>query len=243
LRVLLVSDIHANLTALEAVLLDCREVDAIWNLGDTVGYGPRPSECLAHMRELNASPFLVGNHDLASIGKIDVANFNPIAALAAKWTAAQLSVEESRFIEAQSPEAKTAGFTLAHGSPRHPVWEYILNSEDATENFSFFDTKTCFVGHTHIAMVAALKSTDKRADLRPFKDGETIDLSSGRYIINCGSVGQPRDRDPRAAYGVLDLERGTVEAHRVAYEVSQTQVQMRQAGLPDPLIARLARGQ
>jgi len=242
MKTLLVSDIHANLVALEAVLADAPTVDAIWNIGDTIGYGPRPRECLDLMVDRFASPVLVGNHDLACIGDVDLAEFNPVAQVASRWTALQLGMDHRAYLKNLPAITVAEGYTLAHGSPRAPIWEYVTNAAIATDNFAFFDTDVCFIGHTHIAMYAALREGRPVAEVSAFRPGETVDLLQARYIINPGSVGQPRDRDPRAAYAVLDTDRGTITAHRVEYDIPKTQRQMALANLPDVLITRLTHG-
>ena len=242
MKILLISDIHANLVALEAVLADCGEFDAIWNLGDNIGYGPKPRECIDRMVDLFANPVLVGNHDLSCIGEVDISEFNPVAQVAARWTTLQLGMDHRAYIADLPSLLVHDGFTLAHGSPRSPVWEYVTSAAIATDNFSCFQTDACFVGHTHIAMYAVMTPDSEVAEILPFRPGETIDLLTARYMINPGSVGQPRDRDPRAAYAILDTDRGTITAHRVDYEVATTQRQMAQANLPEILIVRLAHG-
>ena len=242
MKALLISDIHSNLVALEAVLGDCKEFDAIWNIGDTIGYGPRPRECIDRMVDLFANPVLVGNHDLACIGEVDVAEFNPVAQVASRWTALQLGMDHRAYLRDLPALTTVDGYTLAHGSPRSPVWEYVTNAAIATDNFDCFETDVCFIGHTHIAMYAALSEDTVTAELHPFRPDQTLDLLAARFIINPGSVGQPRDRDPRAAYAVLDTSRGTVTARRVTYDVAATQRQMALANLPDVLVARLAHG-
>lgn len=242
MKVLLFSDIHANLAALEAVLADAGEWDAVWNLGDTVGYGPKPRECLDKMVDLFANPVLVGNHDLACIGEVDVSEFNPVAQLAARWTSLQLGMDHRAYLNALPAVTISGAYTLAHGSPRSPVWEYVTTPQIAAENFAFFDTDVCFIGHTHIAMYALVREGSDDVEVGPLVDDQTVDLLAGRYLINPGSVGQPRDRDPRAAYAILDTDMGSLTAHRVAYDVALTQKQMAMANLPDVLIARLAHG-
>jgi diadenosine tetraphosphatase ApaH/serine/threonine PP2A family protein phosphatase len=133
-------------------------------------------------------------------------------------------------------------FTLAHGSPRSPIWEYVTSAAVATENFAAFETNVCFIGHTHIAMYAVLRDGAEIAEIHPLKHDETLDMQNGRLLVNPGSVGQPRDRDPRAAYAIIDTDRGTLTARRVEYEVASTQRQMALANLPEILIARLAHG-
>lgn len=242
MKILIVSDIHANLVALDAVLAFCAEYDAVWNLGDTIGYGPKPRECIDRMVDLFANPVLVGNHDLACIGEVDIAEFNPVAQVASRWTALQLGMDHRAYLSDLPALTTTPLYTLAHGSPRSPVWEYVTSAAVATENFAVFDTDVCFIGHTHIAMYAVLADGAEIAEIKPLRDGDTIDLLAGRYLINPGSVGQPRDRDPRAAYAVLDTDRGTLTAHRVEYDVATTQRQMAFANLPEVLIGRLTHG-
>ena len=242
MNVLIVSDVHSNLAALQAVLDAYPGFDALWNIGDTVGYGPRPRECLDLMVDYGANPALVGNHDLACLGDIDLTEFNPVAQIASRWTALQLGMDHRAYLRDLPAMTTASGYTLAHGSPRAPVWEYVTSAAIATENFTHFDTDVCFIGHTHIAMYAVLPEGKTVAQVQQLRDGETLDLHRARYIINPGSVGQPRDRDARAAYAVLDTDRGTLTAHRVAYDIPTTQRQMALANLPDVLIARLAHG-
>ena len=242
MRVLVLSDIHSNLVALNAVLAESGEVDAVWNIGDTIGYGPKPRECLDKMVDLFANPVLVGNHDLACIGEVDISEFNPVAQLASRWTALQLGMDHRTYLRDLPAITAAEQLTLAHGSPRSPIWEYITSAVAATENFAFFESDTCFIGHTHIAMYAVLRDGDDMAELAALQDGQVLDLLAGRYMINPGSVGQPRDRDPRAAYALLDTERATVTGHRVSYDISRTQRQMALANLPDILISRLSVG-
>lgn len=243
MNVLLISDIHANLVALDAVLSDAGEVDAIWNLGDTVGYGPKPRECLDKMVDLFANPVLVGNHDLACVGEVDVSEFNPVAQIAARWTSLQLGMDHRAYLNDLPAITQTGAYTLAHGSPRSPVWEYITSPQNATENFAYFDTDVCFIGHTHVAMYALMTEGATGAEIYAFAPDQELDLLAGRYLINPGSVGQPRDGDPRAAYAIYDSEARAVTFHRVDYDIASTQQQMKEAGLPGPLIRRLALGQ
>lgn len=242
MKILIVSDVHANLVALETVFRASPPVDAVWNLGDTVGYGPQPGACIDRIRERGANPSLVGNHDLACIGALDLAHFNPVARAAAAWTANRLSPDHRSYLEQLPSIVAVAGVTLAHASPRDPVWEYVVDPAAATASLRAIETAVCFVGHSHVALVATLAAEDRVATLRPLRDGETLDLAVGRHLVNPGSVGQPRDRDPRAAYALLDLDRGALTAHRVPYDVGATQRLMTAASLPAPLIKRLASG-
>jgi len=242
MRVLILTDVHANLEALEAVLADASgQYDQIWNLGDTVGYGPNPVECLERLNPI-ADVQLAGNHDLACAGAASTANFNPIAKAAANWTAERLSPAVRAELAARPSRVDLDGITLAHGSPRDPIWEYVLDPISATANMLHVEGDLCFVGHSHVAMVAIIRPGDKNAAIFPLAEGETLDLQIGRLLVNPGSVGQPRDGDPRAAYALLDTDRQTVVGCRIAYDVSTTQAKMKEAGLPERLATRLSSG-
>ncbi|MDX1414743.1 MAG: metallophosphoesterase family protein [Candidatus Promineifilaceae bacterium] len=241
MRVLVISDIHANLVAFETVLEEAQDQwDIIWCLGDLVGYGPRPNECVALLRE-HEHISLSGNHDWAALDKLDLDDFNEEAQIAISWTREAMSEETREYLDALPPKRIVDNFTLAHASPRGPVWEYIMDYETALANFAHFETPVCLVGHTHIPVLLAKKGADDLAVLEPTYQ-ETIYLEDTRVIINPGSVGQPRDSDPRAAYALLDTEQLTWEFYRVVYPIEQTQEQIRAAGLPPPLAARLAYG-
>lgn len=241
MRYLVISDIHANLVALEAVLQDAaKEWDCIWCLGDIVGYGPNPNEC-AELLQQHEHLSLSGNHDWAVLGKLDIESFNSEARTALRWTQQTISEETRQFLAQLPPLRVEAPFTLAHGSPRQPVWEYILDERSAGENFSHFDTMYCLVGHSHVPLLFEDMGGGKsRASLPDY--GETLHLGERRMIINPGSVGQPRDSDPRAAYALLDTDTMTWEHHRVAYDIAETQERMREAGMPFRLVARLELG-
>ncbi|MDQ3692558.1 MAG: metallophosphatase family protein [Chloroflexota bacterium] len=242
MRVLIISDVHANLVALEAVLRAAPSVDAIWNLGDTVGYGPRPVACLNRLGDETVEHSLVGNHDLAAIGQLDLSEFNPWARAAALWTSEQLLASHRERLAALPATVVAAGVTLAHGSPRDPIWEYVADRETASANFVHFETAWCLVGHTHVARIDWQLGPASPSRGRRFRPDDVIDVSQGKWLLNPGSVGQPRDRDPRASYAVLDTGRGTVTNYREEYDVAQTQRQMAESALPVPLIARLALG-
>ena len=242
-RVAVISDVHANLYALEAVL---REIDrdppaAIWCLGDTVGYGPRPNECCELVRE-RGDLVLIGNHDLVALGSAEVAlaEFNPEAAEASRWTTAQLTEESRRFLEALEPTGEAAGVQLFHGSPRDPVWEYVLTEVVAYESLEMTDAPVVLVGHTHVA--TALVLADGQLAGGVATDGFEAQLELGRWLLNPGSVGQPRDSNPDAAFLELDLDARRARFHRVAYPVARTQEEIRERGLPDALAERLAHG-
>ncbi|HWQ14687.1 MAG TPA: metallophosphoesterase family protein [Roseiflexaceae bacterium] len=243
MRVVIVSDIHSNYVALEAVLAAAGRYDELWNLGDTIGYGPCPNECMAEMRA-RAQVMIAGNHDLACLGLVDLSDFNPEARAANIWNGAQLLPEHRVALEATPPlQHVSERFLVAHGSPRDPVWEYLLTRAQAQENFNRFDQQVCFVGHSHVPLVFE-RAPGARADGPQLpEDGEALTLRDDmRYIINPGSVGQPRNQDPRAAFAVLDTEAGTVSFRRVTYDIARTQQQMRTAQLPEPLALRLQYG-
>jgi predicted phosphodiesterase len=259
MRVLVISDIHGNLVALETVLAAAEgQFDTIWCLGDVVGYGPRPNECVELIRE-QADLCVVGNHDWAVLGRpgINVDDFNPQARQAVLWTREQLTAENRDYL-AQLPEQPVSPpgseqFLVTHASPREPVWEYILTPGIALENFAVFDQLACLVGHTHKPIIYRWQLHNVSSDgeqmvkvdqLRPdIGEAFALDISATRRLImNPGSVGQPRDNDARAAYVILDLSQMSWRQERVAYPVDLTQSQMRAANLPRRLIDRLSFG-
>jgi predicted phosphodiesterase len=243
MRVVIVSDIHSNYVALEAVLAAAGPYDELWNLGDTIGYGPRPNECMAVMRA-RASVMIAGNHDLACLGLVDLSDFNPEARAANIWNGAQLDPDHREALESLPPMlAVNERFLVAHGSPRDAVWEYLLTRAQAQENFNRFDQQVCFIGHSHVPLCFQRSPGERAVGPHLPEDGETLVLRAGtRYIINPGSVGQPRNQDPRAAFAVLDSEAASVTFRRVEYDIAQTQQEMRAAQLPEPLAARLQYG-
>jgi predicted phosphodiesterase len=247
MRCAIISDVHGNLDALEAVLADAGEVDQLWCLGDLVGYGPQPNECVALVQERGAQS-VAGNHDWAAIGKMDTREFNPEASEAARWTGAQLA-EEHRDYLAGLPEQLIVGeggeFTLVHGSPRDPVWEYLTHVSLARLNFDYFRTPYCLVGHTHVPLVFLRALLQEQVPtyrtIVPEAD-RPIALGGARMIVNPGSVGQPRDNCPDAAYMIYDSTAATIRLRRVTYPVATVQQKMRDAGLPQRLITRLSSG-
>lgn len=241
MQCLVISDIHGNLTALEAVLDDAPDFDELWCLGDLVGYGPRPNECIDRVRGYTHTS-LAGNHDWAALGKLSLSSFNAIARTANKWTQRKLTATSRNYLNGLSPRLEKGDFTLAHGSPREPVWEYIMDSKTAYRNFEHFSTPVCLVGHTHVPVLFELDEEHGRAEplLPPFLG--PVKLGPERVIVNPGSVGQPRDGDPQASYAVLDTEAMTWELRRVSYRIEVTQERMRAEGLPQRLIARLEAG-
>ena len=242
MRVAVISDIHANLHALEAVLAALEEEphDALWCLGDLVGYGPRPNECCALVRE-RADLCLVGNHDLVVLGTLSADDFNPEAAAAAQWTSAELSADSRTFLSKLSPTAEEEGVELFHASARDPVWEYVLTFESALATLELTTAPLLLVGHSHVAL--ALLLDDKGLSGGVAAADFEADLSAGRWLLNPGAVGQPRDGDPRAAYLLLDLDSRSARFCRVPYSVEEAQQEMRERGLPETLAARLAFGQ
>jgi diadenosine tetraphosphatase ApaH/serine/threonine PP2A family protein phosphatase len=242
MRVAVISDIHANLDALEAVLaaLEDELHDGLWCLGDLVGYGPRPNECCALVRD-RADLCLVGNHDLVVLGSLSADDFNPDAAAAAQWTSAELSADSRTFLSSLSPTAEAEGVQLFHASARDPVWEYVLTFDSALASLELTTAPLLLVGHSHVPLALLLDEEGLSGGVAA-ADVEA-DLSAGRWLLNPGAVGQPRDGDPRAAYLLLDLEARSARFRRVPYSVEGTQEEMRERGLPETLAARLAFGQ
>lgn len=242
MRVAVISDVHANYHALEAVLgeIDAAQVDAVWCLGDTVGYGPRPNDCCDAVAG-RADHCLVGNHDLVVLGELTVSDFNEDAAAAALWTSQVLTPTSRGFLERLQPSAEVEGVDLFHASARDPVWEYVLTEEAARATLELSDATLVLVGHSHVALALTLDGGgDVGGGLAPA--GTELELN-GRWLLNPGSVGQPRDGDARAAWLLLDLERRFAAFHRVAYSIENTQNEMRERGLPRVLAARLERGE
>jgi predicted phosphodiesterase len=241
MRILVISDIHSNLTALNAVLADAGAVDAVWCLGDTVGYGPDPNECVERLRGLSNLTCLIGNHDAASVQLIDLNAFNREAKLSARWTQTVLLPENREYLIHLPERVKIEGITLAHGSPRSPVWEYLLDPLSAFENLVHFQTDLCFIGHTHIPLIfhQGIESGKMVGEIIPHDARPKIE---GRMYLNPGSVGQPRDHDSRAAYAIFDSEKIEWHSLRVSYAIEEVQERMRQVNLPSRLIHRLAEG-
>ena len=242
MRTLMLGDIHSNLIALQAVLADAEErggFDQVWCLGDTVGYGPDPGPCLELLRRY---PLLAvaGNHDQAATGQVGVEVFNGPAASAALWTAQQLTGEDRDFLSGLPLTATSEDFTLVHGSLREPLWEYLLSAEAALATFQLLSTRFCLVSHSHISFICQENQDDPT--FVDFTEDQKFLLNGERWIINPGSVGQPRDRDPRPSYAVYDSSQPAISRHRVSYDIGETQERMRQAQLPQRLIDRLNYG-
>jgi diadenosine tetraphosphatase ApaH/serine/threonine PP2A family protein phosphatase len=243
MRLAVFSDIHANLAALDAVLadLDAREdpVDELWVCGDIVGYGPQPNEVIERLRERDARA-VMGNHDGAALGLVDVGWFNDAAAAAIRWTADVLDAEARSFLAGLSERREEAGLTAVHGSPRDPIWEYVTSPALAEANMGAFSTEMCLFGHTHYPVIYA-QTEDGVVDLTGVA-GPPAPLPEGRLMLNPGSVGQPRDGDPASSYLIIDRDAATAEFRRVPYDIGQTQALMREARLPTWLVERLSLG-
>ncbi len=256
-RIVFLSDVHSNLTALEAVLGHAEAggpIGSVWCLGDSVGYGPQPAECIARLREVGAL-MVAGNHDRAATGAMGVEEFNPDAAAAALWTRDQLSPEEATFLDNlpevayASPESghenpQAADFSLVHGTLRWPIWEYLHTHDAALAHLQRQETPFSLVGHTHVPMVVAEgPEFPHGCEMYYLEEGSRLRLERERkLVVNPGSVGQPRDGDPRASYAVYDSESAAVTLHRVDYDIAATQKLMEEAGLPRWLIERLSMG-
>jgi diadenosine tetraphosphatase ApaH/serine/threonine PP2A family protein phosphatase len=239
MRVAVLSDIHSNLSALDAVLAALAPFDRLWVLGDTVGYGPHPDRVVQRLASSGASA-VQGNHDAATIGKISTDDFNSDARTAVRWTTGRISATTRAWLADLPETRREEGFTLVHGSPRDPLWEYLLSTPAARRSFMAFETRHCLVGHTHLPLV--FREDDGRIEVLAPSDGSRLELDERRCILNPGSVGQPRDGDPRASAMTIDTERGHVEWARVPYDIEATQADMAQGGLPAALIGRLELG-
>ena len=241
MRILVIADIHANLHALEAVLKDAKDTyDVAWCLGDLVGYGPYPNECIQIIRGLPDCICISGNHDYATVANIDLSTFNPIAYQALHWTQNVLTTESNHFLDKIESTIYTNSVTLVHGSPNNPLWEYITDTNIADQNFANIRGKLCLVGHTHIPRVFSHDGI--QCNESTVNTTQPLNLLKRRYILNPGSVGQPRDHNPLAAYGILDLAKHTWQQRRVVYDIRATQDQMTIEQLPEELIIRLSFG-
>ncbi|MCS7060182.1 MAG: metallophosphoesterase family protein [Anaerolineae bacterium] len=246
MRCLVLSDIHANLAAFEAVLRDAEtrglSYDIVWCLGDVVGYGPDPNECIDLLRTL-PHVCLAGNHDWAVIGKLELSAFHESAAMVVRWTQEILTPHNMNFLRVRPEKTEQGDFCLAHASPREPIWEYLTDAMSAEENFDFFSTSCCLVGHTHVPALFVRDGRTHNVHIAFAAGNVQIPFKKdARYIVNPGSVGQPRDGDPRAAYALLDATAGVWTQYRVEYPVQHTQQKMRAAGMPARLIDRLEYG-
>jgi len=239
-RIGVISDIHANFTAMLAVLDAMGTVDMLWCLGDLVGYGGQPNECVEEV-QTRPSRSLHGNHDLAALGQAPLDSFNKEAAAAAAWTSTQLTAQNRDYLLSLPVQrVEMSKFTLVHGSPRDPVWEYLLDGRQALANFPLFETTLCLVGHSHIPLIF-----DEKGQGMVVKEDFTLTHQSQpfkRLIVNPGSVGQPRDRNPKASYMIIETFPLRLAWHRVGYDVEEAQRYIHAAGLPRVLADRLTLG-
>lgn len=243
MRIAILSDVHGNLEALEAVLehISGESVDRVVCLGDLVGYGADPNPCCDRIPEV-AEEVVAGNHDHASVGLTDMSDFHPAAREAAQWTDEILSGSHRRYLESLPFTMILAEgeATLVHATPSRPeAWQYLYDPLEAAQEFEAFTTQCCFVGHTHYPIAFVQNPSGEVAGV-PLDRMRVQD--SYRYIINVGSVGQPRDGDPRAAYAVYDYEAGTLDLYRVDYDVETAREKILKAGLPPVLAERLGYG-
>jgi diadenosine tetraphosphatase ApaH/serine/threonine PP2A family protein phosphatase len=245
LRAAVLSDVHSNQPALEAVLEAVEEagVDELWCLGDVVGYGAQPDACADLIRE-RCDACLVGNHDLAVLGGIDVSSFSDTAAAAVEWTRENASEGTLEFLRGLEPAGTREGIGLFHASPRDPIWEYVLSTDQAEAGLNVQKERIGLIGHSHVSLFFARPNGAKPGDAHGAQagDGALLDFQSGRWLLNPGSVGQPRDGDPRAAWLELDTEELTARFHRTPYDVLTAAETILAAGLPSQLAERLEVG-
>ena len=248
MRLAILSDIHSNLPALEAVLdeIDATGVDETWCLGDVVGYGAQPNECADLVQE-HCSICLVGNHDLAALDQLDISTFSPAAAAAVRWTRGAMSGGTTTFLNGLEPADESHEVALYHASPRDPVWEYVLWPDQAAECIRVQASRVSFIGHSHVALFFALPEdgAEGQSDARGAQAGAgtSLEVGRGRWLINPGSVGQPRDGDARAAWLEFDTEAWRATFHRVAYDIDRAADAIVSTDLPEHLARRLYVGQ
>lgn len=241
MRILILSDIHANHTALEAVLTAAGAVDAVWCLGDLVGYGPDPNECIERVRDLPNLACILGNHDAAVLGSIDLMAFNRDARLSIQWARQKISAENLEFLRSLPEKTVAENTTLAHGSPRNPIWEYLLDIYNAGDNFNHFETRACLVGHSHLPVAFVQHAESGFVEWFVPPTDAVIQIEE-RMILNPGSAGQPRDHSPLAAFAIYDPQAGTWQSQRVEYDVTGVQNRILAAGLPARHAERLSQG-
>lgn len=246
MRVAAIADIHANLPALEAVLeaVDAAGVDEVWCLGDVVGYGADPDACADLVRE-RCDLCLVGNHDLAVLGALDIRAFSEAAAEAVAWTRRNVAAGTIELLQGLEPAGRRQGLALFHASPRDPVWEYVLSGEQADACLDAQPERIGLIGHSHISLFFARPDGGKHGGIRGAQasDGTLLDLSAGAWLLNPGSIGQPRDGNPRAAWLELDTAGRAARFHRVPYDIARAAAAIAAAGLPRRLANRLHVGQ
>jgi diadenosine tetraphosphatase ApaH/serine/threonine PP2A family protein phosphatase len=238
-RVAVLSDIHANLIALEAVLADVGTIDAVWHLGDVVGYGPDPDGVVARLQAAGAIG-VAGNHDLAAVGGKEIDWFNPEAKAAMEWTRTRISAETREWLAALPKTHREDGATLVHGSPRDPVWEYVTSVPVARANLAVLESPIGLHGHTHLPMAWA--NRDGRIEAIAPSPGSQLRLDGSAVLLNPGSVGQPRDGDPTASWLELDTDASVATWRRTPYDIEAVRRTMLDAGLPGRLADRLRVG-
>jgi diadenosine tetraphosphatase ApaH/serine/threonine PP2A family protein phosphatase len=244
MRYAMLADIHGNLDAFNAVLEDIERrggVDEYWCMGDIVGYGPEPHLCIAALRQL-PNLAVKGNHDLAAAGQTGLSVFNPDAAQALRWTRENLTEEDISYLKELPEKSQKEGFTILHGSPREPLWEYLVSISSATENFNYLKTHCCLIGHSHLPLLFKQKEEENGCSFIPFGEDIGQVLGKGRFIINPGSVGQARDGDPRASYAIYDGDAAVIKLHRIAYDINAVKLKMVRQNLPVRLVIRLEHG-
>jgi diadenosine tetraphosphatase ApaH/serine/threonine PP2A family protein phosphatase len=242
MRILIISDVHSNLTALQTVLEDAKPFDRVWCLGDVIGYGPDPNECIIKIRELPLLKCVKGNHDAAIIGDINIRAFNYEARASLEWLDKVITLENRRWLASLEEQTVLEDVTLVHGSPSSPVWEYIMDVHTARENMDSFNTLVCLVGHTHVPVLFSQEGEELKSTKRiPLPVDEPIEIQH-KSILNPGSVGQPRDHDPRASYMIYDDEKNHWIHHRVSYDLEKVQKRILAAGLPNQHAYRLRKG-
>ena len=245
MKVAVISDIHANRHALDAVLADIDEsgIEEIWFLGDAVGYGAFPGECVLTLKD-RCSVFLLGNHDLAALREIDIGTFSPSAAISARWTREHMDEDAFEVLRGLGgTSAEREGIGLFHASPRDPIWEYVVDSDLAEDNLDFQEQRVALIGHSHIALYFTRVDEMSRVSSVLAPEGTELEMSAGKWLLNPGSAGQPRDGDPRSAWAELDTESFQARFHRVQYPVEEAAEAIRKAGLPSHLGDRLFKGQ
>jgi predicted phosphodiesterase len=239
MRIAVLSDIHSNLLALDAVLATIGPVDAVWHLGDVVGYGPDPDGVVDRLRSIGAIG-VKGNHDAAAVGGSEIEWFNPDARRAMEWTRTTINRATSAWLVALPQAISSGEWTLVHGSPREPLWEYVTSVPVARANLAVLESRVGLHGHTHLPV--AFVDDDGRIEVVSPGDGSVLELRGRRALVNPGSVGQPRDGDPRSSYLILDTDADTVSWHRTEYDIAAVQASMQGTGLPASLAARLSVG-
>lgn len=245
MKVAVISDIHANRHALDAVLADIDEsgIEEIWFLGDAVGYGAFPGECVLTLKD-RCSVFLLGNHDLAALREIDIGTFSPSAAISARWTREHMDEDAFEVLRGlDGTSAEREGIGLFHASPRDPIWEYVVDSDLAEDNLDFQEQRVALIGHSHIALYFTRVDEMSRVSSVLAPEGTELEMSAGKWLLNPGSAGQPRDGDPRSAWAELDTESFQARFHRVQYPVEEAAEAIRKAGLPPIWVTGSFKGQ